>query len=65
MVKTSLDVKCKQHEIGCKWQGKIIDYQVSLKICQFDYLINYSKIKILCSKIKSVAKVKYVGRHGK
>uniref|UniRef100_A0A7M5TR76 Uncharacterized protein n=1 Tax=Clytia hemisphaerica TaxID=252671 RepID=A0A7M5TR76_9CNID len=37
MVKTSLDVKCKRHEMGCKWQGKIIDYQGHHQMrCQYE-----------------------------
>uniref|UniRef100_A0A7M5V5E0 Uncharacterized protein n=1 Tax=Clytia hemisphaerica TaxID=252671 RepID=A0A7M5V5E0_9CNID len=36
MVKTSLDVKCKLHEVGCSWQGKIIDYQDHQRTCEYE-----------------------------
>uniref|UniRef100_A0A7M6DQF3 TRAF-type domain-containing protein n=2 Tax=Clytia hemisphaerica TaxID=252671 RepID=A0A7M6DQF3_9CNID len=35
MVRASVDVKCKQHERGCKWEGKIIDYKAHEETCQY------------------------------
>ncbi|XP_066934295.1 TNF receptor-associated factor 6-like [Clytia hemisphaerica] len=38
MVKTSIDVKCPQHEKGCQWQGKIIDYKDHEEKCDYEMI---------------------------
>uniref|UniRef100_A0A7M5XFD8 Uncharacterized protein n=1 Tax=Clytia hemisphaerica TaxID=252671 RepID=A0A7M5XFD8_9CNID len=36
MVKTSLEIKCKQEDKGCHWQGEIIDYQDHQGTCDYE-----------------------------